>query len=115
MIKRIFVLAALAAAPAQAVQPIYVSMAECAGLMQALTDQIETRSPRRDRLVGAAENWARAAHAEAGHDVSALIAQKASHWRDRGLAVVFTEEFKDWAGYCRSLARHKGLKFDPGA
>ncbi|PTX56681.1 hypothetical protein C8N43_1343 [Litoreibacter ponti] len=114
MIKRTLALAIFATTPAYAGQPIYVSMAECAGIMRALTDQMETPGPRRERLVQAALNWDAAAHAEAGQDVSALIDQKATQWRDKGATVVFTEDFKDWAKYCRSLAKHKGLKIDPG-
>jgi hypothetical protein len=110
--KRLIVILSLFAAPVHAGQPIYVSMAECAGIFDALISQISP-SPRRTRVEGAQENWAQAAHAEAGRDVSALISEKSAHWLAKGPSVVYTEEFDDWAKYCRSLAKHKKLVIVP--
>ena len=110
--KRLIVILSLFAAPVHAGQPIYVSMAECAGIFDALISQISP-SPRRDRVAAAQENWAKAAHAEAGRDIGKLISEKSAHWLAKGPSVVFTEEFDDWNKYCRSLAKHKKLVIDP--
>lgn len=110
--KRLVIVFCLFAAPAQAGQPIYVSMAECAGIFDALISQISP-SPRRERIEIAQENWVKAANAEAGRDVRKLIAEKSALWFAKGASVVYTEEFEDWSNYCRSLAKHKKLQIVP--
>lgn len=101
----------LCAAPAQAGQPIYESMAECAGIFQAASEIMQTEE-KRDRVYRAHLKWAEASTAEAGHDMTPLITQKAEVWRSKGVTAVFTEDFLDWTKYCASLAKHKKLVID---
>ncbi|SFR55855.1 hypothetical protein [Litoreibacter janthinus] len=110
--KRLVLALSLVSTPAQAGQPIYESMAECAGIFKAMSEMMETQE-KRDRLNGAYLNWAKASADEAGHDMTPLISEKAEDWRSKGAKVAFTQDFRDWTKYCRSLAKHKHLVIDP--
>ena len=43
----------------------------------------------------------------------ARIDQKAQVWNATGRLSVFGQEFRDWASYCKSFARHQGIGIDP--
>lgn len=110
-LRNAIIAAAFLYAPAsQASQPISESMAECAGIMVAALDIVQTPH-RREFIQSVAEFWAGAATAEAGRDMDPVVAEKAEIWRAKGQMVGFGQDYRDWTDYCGSLARHKGLKY----
>ncbi len=103
-----------------AAQPFSKSMAECAGLYAFGRDFIE-----RDETVLLLEygqaKWMNAAIVQAQSEgvsdpadyVQAAMTAKYDEWNDRGITVVFTEEFGDWMDYCRSFARAQEIDLNP--
>ena len=79
------------ALPVQAGQPIYVSMAECSGMMLGLLRYVETPD-RKAFILDTATLWAEAAEKEAGRDMSAVVAEKAETWFQKGRGIVFSQE-----------------------
>ena len=105
---------------ADASQPISQSMAECAGLVLAMSGFMDAGDPRADQMLRLAGVWTEAAIAQAeaeGHRdavprIAAFKKAKYDEWTDRGPMSVFSSDFKDWAGYCRALGKSRGLDID---
>ncbi|MDJ1008593.1 MAG: hypothetical protein QNJ13_12300 [Paracoccaceae bacterium] len=119
--RRILMVLVLAAAPAAAGQPISESLAECAVIYEKSADifadrgrhdHSETLLTSRDAfraeavMVGESE----------GRDdpveyVLAVERAKAEKWGHLTLLkLAMNQDFRDWADYCRSLGRHRGLQ-----
>lgn len=111
------------AATAIAGQPVSESFVECAQLFD-LSNRAD-RS-RRDTEKGAALQYAAKqmmsrAHAEASAEgrqnidvyLEETARDKACKWDEQGPLYVMTQDFRDWAAYCRSLARSRGLRLKP--
>lgn len=47
--------------------------------------------------------------AVAGDEMWTRIDAKTARWEGGGAGFVFSQEFRDWAGYCRKLASHTGV------
>ena len=101
----------LLAQPATA-QPLYKSMAQCAGLMRSMEDLT-----RRDEIARtldlAAAIWVAEAKktAPSPFQVEAWVEQTRADWTGRGGFVVFSRDFTDWTNYCGALGLHLGLSF----
>ncbi|TNF15697.1 MAG: hypothetical protein EP320_03685 [Rhodobacteraceae bacterium] len=96
------------------------SMAQCSGLFHAMSTFMSDPA-RAEKLDKAAIAWRAAAVSQAqgeGHiDPAGYVAryQRESYedWRGRGKLSAFSEDFRDWAKYCNSLAKSKGLTIMP--
>ena len=116
-----FVVTVALSAPAMAGQPISNSMAECSAIYAASSVWVTTPA-KVARLEMASGRWAEAAlaqaHAEGRGNPAAHVdrvrAEKSAEWIEKGVQVVYSDDFRDWMGYCRSLARNRGLVIDPG-
>lgn len=102
-------LALILAVPAQARQGVSESMAECGALMDVTV--LHTRSPdRKKRIERAAQVWAEAAGKQAdiegwiAGDLTTAYSEKRNEWASLGPAFMHTQEYRDWASYCRALA-----------
>lgn len=103
-----------------AAQPFSKSMAECAGLYAFGRDFIEREETVLLLEFGQAK-WMNAAIVQAQSEgvtdpadyVQTAMTAKYEEWSDRGITVVFTEEFGDWMDYCRSFARAQEINLDP--
>ncbi|MEM9582652.1 MAG: hypothetical protein AAGA08_06015 [Pseudomonadota bacterium] len=98
--------------PAHAGQPISKSMADCGGLLLGISAFLDNPSSQ-DYAISSSAIWADAAAAEAGRDMTEELHATAQDWRDRGMMVAFSQDFRDWTSYCRALAKHRGIKFPP--
>lgn len=89
-------------------QPLHVSMAQCAGINKAVSAYVNTpeKSAKMEAYVAL---WEEAAAAQAGKDMSKVVAETTREWEGYGPQVVFQQDFKDWSAYCRELARKIGL------
>lgn len=120
MLRRSILVLSLSATPLLASQPISKSMAECAGLIGAMEAMTETPD-RADWLRQAKGRWQALAVDQAereglarAQDVTLTHAKaKQDEWLDKGLMLVFSQDFRDWSSYCRKLGRAKGLKLPP--
>jgi hypothetical protein len=108
---------------ATAAQPISESFVECAQLFDLSN---RAHPSRRDTENGAmlryaAEQMMSGAHAEAETEgrknIPAYLEQmaqdKACKWDEKGGLYVMTQDFRDWAAYCRSLAQSRGISLKP--
>ena len=103
-------LAALALAPAgQAGQTISKNMVECAALMDVAS--LHVSDPERlAELNRAATVWALSAAEQAKRegglagDLSLAFTARKRAWLEAGAGFAFSQEFRDWASYCRALA-----------
>lgn len=110
---------AVCAVPAGA-QPFSQSMAQCAGISQLLSDWVQDPTAAEVANYRAAV-WFNAAIVQAEGegigDAAAHVHQikqaTYAEWEGRGKAMVFSEDFKDWASYCRSFGDHLGLQLRP--
>lgn len=104
---------------AHAGQPISESLVDCATLVtlsnRAFPDRLNTSKGRAldragRRLLDAARDQARAeGRADVRAHVAALAIAKAETWDAKGTAYVFTQDFRDWMSYCRSLSNHMDI------
>ena len=104
---------------ASAGQPISESFVECAQLF----DMSNRQEPaRRATDKGAALEYAAAQLMQAAADeaaregrraIPAYVAEmaevKASRWDAEGVTYVLSQDFRDWMGYCKSLAKSRGV------
>lgn len=98
-------------------QPLSQSMAQCSGLFHGVGKMMSDPA-RAEKLDKAGMVWRAAAitqaEAEGRDDPAGWVAihQRASFddWRGRGKMAAFSQDFRDWAGYCRSLGKAKGIK-----
>ncbi len=105
-------------APSLAVaQPFSESMADCAALNQNAAQWVST-DEKADKLIYAANQWAEASLKQAkveGRELTrdslwTLIDQKTVAWEDRGAAFFLSQDFRDWAAYCRAFAKDRGVQ-----
>lgn len=123
MLMRNLTILALCAVPlsgAKASQSLSKSMAECAGLFLAASEWFDASDARADQMLYVAGVWSEAAREQAaseGHRdavprVAAHERAKYEEWVGRGRMTVFSDDFKDWGGYCRALGKSRGLDID---
>lgn len=101
-------------------QPFSQSMTDCAALYQAISQMIRSEQDAY-RLMYSVNKWADAAVVQAKAEGKstdfettwAEIEQKTTKWEERGKTFYFTQEFRDWAAYCRKFAKHAGVEIDP--
>ena len=112
-------LAAVLSTPAAASQPISESLVECAALYdmsnRAFPERRETPDGERlenaraellDAALGRAQEEGRS---DAQGYVAELLPLKEAGWDAKGVQYVFTQDFRDWMGYCRSVSEHLGV------
>ncbi|MBL6426634.1 MAG: hypothetical protein HOY44_03835 [Maritimibacter sp.] len=101
--------------PVQA-QPYSTSMAQCAGLYDALT-RLMTSVDKQESLAVAASRYLGSARAQAMREgrndpekaVEATYSSTRDEWIAKGARIVFSQESHDWAAYCRSFAQDQGI------
>ncbi|MEM9344839.1 MAG: hypothetical protein AAGA87_17500 [Pseudomonadota bacterium] len=107
----------IGATAARAQQPISQSMAQCAGLTNALRDHI-TATDHLDRIDHMVRVWIEAAVSEAhleGRDdatgwVNTHAVEMYGKWSDTSsLRMLTSQEFQDWTNYCGALSVDLGL------
>ena len=98
-------------------QPYSESMADCAALFQNAAQWVQSED-KAEQLMHTARAWHAAAVAQANAegrplpnaDMWAKIDKKTENWAAKGTLFVFSQEFRDWASYCRSFAQHTGIE-----
>lgn len=110
------VLCCLSAASASASQPISESMVQCAALYGTASDWVQgdSHSARLQRAAGAFVIAAQAQAVQEGKSnpseyVEDMWGYKNATWGVKGKAYVFTQDFRDWTGYCKALARDRDI------
>lgn len=112
-------IAAAAPAPVAAQQPYSESLVDCAAIFtttnRRFPERAEGEKGRRlqavgDKLIVAALDQAKKEGvSDPGAHVNELYAAKSAKWDDRSLMFIFSEEFRDWASYCRKFTAHLGI------
>ena len=110
----------MALAGAAEAQPLSQSMAQCAGLMNAL-GALTSDPERVEKIDRVAVKWRAAAILQAQDEGRGQPAefvglhQSSSYddWRGRGKLAVLSQDFRDWVAYCGSLAKARGLDVKP--
>lgn len=104
--------------PGQAgAQPYSESMADCAAFYQNAAQWVR-QDDNVDRLIHAARQFHAAALRQSAHEGQPTDAEemwrridtKTTAWEARGALFPLSEEFRDWASYCRKFARHTGTE-----
>ena len=118
----IALLAILLFSRVEAKQPISESLVDCAALFTISTRAFPERQTAKARaLNNAATTLTRAAQTRAATEeqsdpqgyVDKLLREKRAKWDARGVNFIFSEEFREWASYCRSLSKHLGISLKP--
>lgn len=115
-------LALMLPVPALAGQPISESLVQCAQLFD-ISNRLfpENRNSEKgqalaalsDRFVAAAKDEAyREGRRDAPRYVRVQSMAKAALWDAKGPRFVMTDEFREWAQYCRALGESRGISFD---
>ena len=100
-------------------QPFSQSMAQCAGLYDAVGGFL-SRPDRKAKLAVAAAAFGAAAVAEArteGQDdpegwVQGHRDAMRADWETRGKWSAFSAEYRDWTAYCAKFAKDRGIDLD---
>ena len=109
----------VSSAEVSAKQPISESLVDCATIFSMTTRAFPERNTAKSAalksaektLLAEAENKARAeGNANAPMYVAALANKKQQKWDARGVNFIFSDEFRDWTSYCRSLSKHLGIE-----
>ncbi|QPZ92176.1 hypothetical protein [Thioclava electrotropha] len=103
-------------------QPLSQSMAQCSGLFHGVGTMMSDPA-RAEKLDRAGMIWRGAAikqaEAEGRADAAIWVAghqrESFDDWRGRGKMAAFSQDFRDWASYCRKLGKAKGIKTDLGS
>lgn len=110
------ILSCICATASSASQPISESMVQCAALYGTASGWVQgdSHSARLQRAAGAFVIAAEAqAHEEGwtnpGAYVDEMWGYKNATWGIKGRAYVFTQDFRDWTGYCKALARDRDI------
>lgn len=98
-------------------QPFSESMADCAAQMQNAAQWVQSQD-KSDALIYAARQWADAAQAQAEAEGASLsdsqlwtkIDGKTEVIEEKGMAYFLTQDWRDWASYCRKFAKSRGIK-----
>ncbi len=116
-------LVASLAGTAHAGQPISESMVDCAAIFSASNRWFPEKAGGEKglALAHAANRFLEAAMHEATAErrddpagfVADLLPQKEAAWDEKGMTFPFTQEFRDWADYCRALARDRKIDLTP--
>lgn len=115
--KKLLCTAALLIPISAAAQPYSESMADCASLYQNMAQWSAPQDV--DTLMYAAVQWHGAAVAQSAKEGHAMsdsamwdkVDAKTAVWEKKGGGFFMTEEFRDWAGYCRSFAKHVDVAY----
>lgn len=98
-------------------QPVSWGMAQCSALMDVMEGYL-TRQPEKGYVADAAEKMFAAAELRAGvegrnrAELTQVHRQKRDEWSAMGYTMAFRSEFRDWVGYCRSLAKAHDIALD---
>lgn len=100
-------------------QPFSESMADCASLYQNAAQWVKTDESA-DKMMYAAIQWADAAVVQSKAEGNAVssdaiwqrIDGKTEKWEAKGGRVFFSQEFRDWAQYCRKFAKDRGVRIN---
>lgn len=100
-------------------QPFSESMMDCAALYQNAAQWVQT-DEKADKLIYAANQWADAALVQTNAEGKPIskdalwsnIDAKTDAWEARGAVFVFSQDFRDWAAYCRAFAKDRGITID---
>ncbi|MCB1338251.1 MAG: hypothetical protein KDK10_12620 [Maritimibacter sp.] len=119
MITQAMVLVAATVASPAAAQPFSQSMAQCAGLYEALSALISTPD-RKAKLDAAAAIFTETAwteaEAEGQSDPAAWVdghrRAMRDDWTAKGRGAVFSQDFLDWTGYCNRFATSRGIELN---
>ena len=107
--------------PAMAVaQPFSESMADCAAQMQNAAQWVQSQD-KSDALIYAARQWADAAQTQAGTEGNPLtdaqlwakIDGKTKAIEAKGMSYFLTQDWRDWAAYCRKFAKAQHVSLQP--
>lgn len=99
-------------------QPLSESLVDCATIFSITTRAYPERQTKKSIalssaervLLQAAENRARAENRPLAQSyIAKLVIEKQTHWDARGVDFIFTDEFRDWASYCRALSNELGI------
>lgn len=109
----------LIAAPTEAGQPISESFTECAVLYDTSNRWFPKRRGSEKgaaldcasaaMMEGAAREAAREGRGDVARYLARVEASKIEKWDRRDTTLVFTQEFRDWMGYCGKLAESRGI------
>ena len=108
--------------PIYAKQAISESLLDCAALFTMSTRAFPERQTAKTAALKNAANLLTAkAHERAATEgrsnikqyVAKLLRKKQNKWDARGVGFIFSDEFGEWASYCRSLSKHLGLNIKP--
>ncbi|MEM9709393.1 MAG: hypothetical protein AAF871_11440 [Pseudomonadota bacterium] len=112
------------ALPAQASQPISESLTECAAIYQMSAEILMERRPdvlpdllaSRDAFRAEATALAsKEGHRDAKSHVAGIYRTKVEKWNPaHPVRVMMSEDYKDWAKYCRALGKNRGLAVPGG-
>ncbi|MEW9919664.1 hypothetical protein AB2B41_08620 [Marimonas sp. MJW-29] len=111
-----FIIFAFALPTAATAQSYSESMADCASFYQNAAQWVRT-DEKAEQIMANTRKWHAAAVTQAraeGRPVTAdamwdKINAKTDAWEAKGLGFAFTQEFRDWASYCRKFAKHTGV------
>ncbi|MEC7764001.1 MAG: hypothetical protein VX874_19010 [Pseudomonadota bacterium] len=107
---------ACALSSAAQAQPYSTSMAQCAGIYEAMT-RLMTSIDKQETLARAASAYLQSARAQAVEEgrgdgdkaVEATFTSTRDEWEAKGARAVFSQGFRDWTAYCRSFADDRGI------
>lgn len=105
---------------ANAGQPISESMVHCGALYSVAGSWMRT-DEKAEKLYTVSDEWADAAIERAAVEgrsdpqgyVSSLWGGKCEAVASKGKAYVFSQDFRDWMGYCRALGRKMNVSAQP--
>lgn len=104
---------------ANAKQPISESLVDCAAIFSISTRAFpERKTEKTIALKEAEKRLTRAARDRAVSEgrsqpdkyIKSLTLEKQQKWDDKGTQFLFSEEFRDWAAYCRSLSKRLNIR-----
>ena len=96
-------------------QPFSDSMADCAAFYQNTAQYVS--DDKVERVMQAARQWADAAieqrqaegKSATWDSIWVEIDAQADVWHAQGAKFIMTQEFRDWAAYCRAFAKDRGI------
>lgn len=120
MYPKSFLLLAFCVAPLSGqAQPYSTSMAQCAGIFDAMS-QLVTSPENQKKVATVSAAYLDSARAQAVREgvedpdkvVDATFTTTSDEWARKGARAVFSQDYRDWTAYCRSFAKDQGIEFD---
>lgn len=105
---------------AAAAHPYSASMTDCASLYQNMARIVRSEQDAY-RMMYSVNMWAEAVVVRAKAEGRTTtfettwkeIDEKTDAWQAKGKLFFFSEEFRDWATFCRKFAKHMDIAIDP--